>query len=179
MDTTSLWNSPEGGYLIPAIIVVFALLLYVGANSLFGKIIAVVRSSVRDVSIPLELIALPFRLLVSLVGLAILVRYVPVSPDIKDLLHHTLLIIAITGVSWFMMRLLMVLEQFILQYYAAKVREVEAARKIATHVNLARKILKVFFVLFAVSGVLMTFDTVRQVGLSILASAGIAGVMLG
>ncbi len=179
MDTTSLWNSPEGGYLIPAIIVVFALLLYVGANSLFGKIIAVVRSSVRDVSIPLELIALPFRLLVSLVGLAILVRYVPVSPDIKDLLHHTLLIIAITGVSWFMMRLLMVLEQFILQYYAAKVREVEAARKIATHVNLARKILNVFFVLFAVSGVLMTFDTVRQVGLSILASAGIAGVMLG
>lgn len=73
----------------------------------------------------------------------------------------------------------MVLEQFILQYYAAKVREVEAARKIATHVNLARKILNVFFVLFAVSGVLMTFDTVRQVGLSILASAGIAGVMLG
>jgi len=30
----------------------------------------------------------------------------------------------------------------------------------------------------AVAGVLMTFDTVRQVGLSILASAGIAGVMI-
>ena len=34
-------------------------------------------------------------------------------------------------------------------------------------------------VIIAVSGVLMTFDTVRQVGLSILASAGIAGVILG
>ncbi len=179
MDTTSLWNSPQSVYPMLGLIVVIALLFYVGANSLFSKVIAVVRSSVRDVTLPLELMALPFRLLVSLVGLAILVRYVPVASDIKELLHHTLLIVAIIGVSWFLMRLLIVLEQFILKHYAAKVGENEAARKIATHVSLARKILNVFFVLLAISGVLMTFDTVRQVGLSILASAGIAGVMLG
>lgn len=180
MDTTvSVWNSPQGGYLIPAIIVLLALLFYVGANSLFGKVIAFVRSSVRDVSMPLELMALPFRVLVSLVGLAILVRYVPLPSDIRDVLYHTLLIFAIIGVSWFIMRLLVVLEQFILQHYTAKVRESEATRKIATHVSLARKILNVFFVLLAVSGVLMTFDTVRQVGVSILASAGIASLMLG
>lgn len=175
----NLWNSPQGVYLIPAIIVVFALLFYVGANSLFRKVIAVIRSSVRDVTIPLELMALPFRVLVSLVGLAILVRYVPVDSAIKDLLHHTLLIFAIFGFSWFVMRLLMVLEQSILKHYAAKVGENEAAKKIATPVHLARKILTVLCVLLAISGVLMTFDTVRQVGLSILASAGIAGVMLG
>ncbi len=180
MDTTvNLWNSPQGVYLIPAIIVVFALLFYAGANSLFRKVIAVIRSSVRDVTIPLELMALPFRVLVSLVGLAILVRYVPVDSAIKDLLHHTLLIFAIFGFSWFVMRLLMVLEQSILKHYAAKVGENEAAKKIATPVHLARKILTVLCVLLAISGVLMTFDTVRQVGLSILASAGIAGVMLG
>ncbi|MEI6651464.1 MAG: mechanosensitive ion channel domain-containing protein [Chlorobiaceae bacterium] len=179
MDTTSLWNSPQSVYPVLALIVVVALLFYVGANSLLRKVIAVVRSSVRDVTLPLELMALPFRLLVSLVGLAILVRYVPIASDIKELLHHTLLIVAIIGVSWFIMRLFMVLEQFILQHYAAKVGENEAARKIATHVSLARKILNVFFVLLAISGVLMTYDTVRQVGLSILASAGIAGVMLG
>ncbi len=180
MDTTvNLWNSPQGVYLIPAIIVVFALLFYVGANSLFRKVIAVIRSSVRDVTIPLELMALPFRVLVSLVGLAILVRYVPVDSAIKDLLHHTLLILGIIGFSWFVMRLLMVLEQSVLKHYAAKVGENEAAKKIATPVHLARKILTVLCVLLAISGVLMTFDTVRQVGLSILASAGIAGVMLG
>ena len=180
MDTTvNLWNSPQGVYLIPAIIVVFSLLFYVGVNSLFRKVIAVIRSSVRDVTIPLELMALPFRALVSLVGLAILVRYVPVDSAIKDLLHHTLLILGIIGFSWFVMRLLMVLEQSVLKHYAAKVGENEAAKKIATPVHLARKILTVLCVLLAISGVLMTFDTVRQVGLSILASAGIAGVMLG
>lgn len=180
METTmNVWNSPQGGYLLPAIIAVCALLFYMGANSLFGRVIAVVRSSVRDVTMPLELMALPFRALVSLIGVAVFVRSVPVPSDIRDVLYHTLLILAVIGVSWFIMRLLVVLEQFILQYYTAKVRESEAARKIATHVNLARKILNVFFVLLAVAGVLMTFDTVRQVGVSILASAGIASLMLG
>ncbi|MEI7933897.1 MAG: mechanosensitive ion channel domain-containing protein [Chlorobiaceae bacterium] len=179
MDTTSLWNSPQSVYPALGLIIVIALLFYVGANSLFSKVLAVVRSSVSDITLPLELMALPFRVLVSLVGLAILVRYVPIASDIKELLHHALLIIAIIGVSWFIMRLLMVLEQFILWHFAATVGENEATRKIATPVNLARKILNVLCVLLAISGVLMTFDTVRQVGLSILASAGIVGVMLG
>lgn len=77
------------------------------------------------------------------------------------------------------MRLIMVVEQFMLQHYSTTVRESEESRKITTHVSLARKILNVLIVLVAVSGVLMTFDTVRQVGLSILASAGIAGVIIG
>ncbi|MFZ4524323.1 MAG: mechanosensitive ion channel family protein [Chlorobium sp.] len=179
MDTSSLWSSPQSVYPMLAIIVLIVLLFYAGANSLFRKVIKVIRSSVRDVTIPLELMAVPFRLLVSLVGLDILVRYVPVDLALKDLLHHTLLILAIIGVSWFIMRILMVLEQFILKHYAAKVGENEAARKIATPVNLVRKILNVLCVLLAISGVLMTFDTVRQVGLSILASAGVVGVMFG
>ena len=77
------------------------------------------------------------------------------------------------------MRLFRLFEQVILQHYSARVKENESARKIATHVSLARKIVNVVLILIAVSGVLMTFDTVRQVGLSILASAGIAGVILG
>jgi small-conductance mechanosensitive channel len=178
-DTMNLWNLLQAGYLIPLLILLFALLFYLGANSLFSKLMAIVRSAIRGVTVPLELMAMPFRLLVSLIGMAVLVHYLPVSPDTRELLDHALLIITIFGISWFFMRLLVVLEQFVLQHYAAKVRENEAARKIATHVNLLRKILNALFVLFAIAGVLMTFDTVRQVGLSILASAGIVSVMFG
>ena len=180
METTvSLFDLLQGGYLLPAIIVVVALVGYMAANSLFSKAIAAIRFSIRGASIPLELMTWPFRSLVSLIALALLIHYLPLTPDTRDLLRHTLLIIAIIGIAWFIMRLFMVFEQFILQRYAAKVRENEAARKISTHVSLARKILNVLLVLLAVSSVLMTFDTVRQVGLSILASAGIAGVILG
>ena len=175
----NLWDALQGVYLIPSLIVLFALLFYFGANSLFVKIVALLRSAIRGFSIPLEIMALPFRLLVSLIGLGILVHYIPLSPAIVELLNHTLLVFAIIGTAWFIMRSLMVLEQFILQYYAAKAGENEAARKIATHVSLARKILNALCLLLAIAGVLMTFDTVRQVGLSILASAGIVSVMFG
>jgi small-conductance mechanosensitive channel len=175
----TLWNSLQGVYLIPSLIVLFALLFYFGANSLFVKLIALLRSAIRGFIIPLELLALPFRLLISLIGVSILLRYLPLSPDVVELCSHALLVLAIVGIAWFVMRSLLVLEQFILQYYAAKVQANEAARKIATHVNLARKILNALCVLLAIAGVLMTFDTVRQVGLSILASAGIVSVMIG
>jgi len=175
----SFWNLLQSGYLLPAIVVVVVLVVYLAANSLFSKAISIIRSSIRGISIPLELMAWPFRSLVSLVALAILLHSLPLSSDTRQFLRHTLLIIAIIGISWFMMRLFRVFEEFILQHYAAKVREYESARKISTHVSLIRKILNVLLVLLAVSSVLMTFDTVRQVGLSILASAGIAGVILG
>ena len=177
--SVSLRDWFQGGYLLPVLVVVVAVVIYLVANLLFSRSLARIRSSIRYVSIPLELMAWPFRLLLSLMTLSLLLHYMQLSGDIRDLLNHTLLIATIIEISWFLMRMLIVLEQFILQHYAAKVRENEAARKISTHVSLARKILNVLLVLFALAGVLMTFDTVRHVGMSILASAGIAGIILG
>ncbi|MEI6846926.1 MAG: mechanosensitive ion channel domain-containing protein [Chlorobiaceae bacterium] len=172
-------RSLHGDNLIPAVILLFAVFFYLGANSLFRKVIAGIRFSLQGISIPYELLALPFRLLITLVGITALLYSVSLPLEFRDILKHILLIIAIIGVSWFMIRLFMIFELFIIQYYASKVKENEAARKITTHITLVRKILNVLIVLITVSGVLMTFDTVRQVGLSILASAGIAGIMLG
>ncbi|MCX6178090.1 MAG: mechanosensitive ion channel [Chlorobiales bacterium] len=173
------WNVLQGTYLIPAIIILSTIVFFVGANALFKIVIKVIRSSIKVNSVSYELMVWPFRLLVSLIVLPFFLHYVPITPDVKEFLKHTLLISSIIGIVWFMMRLFRLFEEFILQHYSAKVKENESARKIATHVSLARKILNVIFVLIGISGVLMTFDTVRQVGLSILASAGIAGVILG
>ncbi len=173
------WNNLQGIYLIPVVIFLSTIVFYIVANSLFKIVIKIIRSSIREIYVHYELMVWPFRLLVSLIALPLLLHYLPLTPDTRDLFNHSLLIIAIIGATWFIMRLFLLFEQFILQHYASKVRENESARKIATHVSLARKILNVILVLVAISGVLMTFDTVRQVGLSILASAGIAGVILG
>ncbi len=175
----NFWDLVQGGYLIPALVVLVALIGYLAANSLFSRALAAIRFSIRGASVPLELMAWPFRLLLSLAALAMLLHAIPFPEDTRDILRHLLLIIAIIGIAWFFMRLFRVFEQLILQRYAAKVRENESARKISTHVSLARKILNVLLLLLAVSSVLMTFDTVRQVGLSILASAGIASVIIG
>jgi small-conductance mechanosensitive channel len=179
METiVTLWSYLQGPYLIPVVIVVSTILFYFGANSLFTLLIKVIRSRIKVNSVSYELMVWPFRILVSLISLPLLFHYIQFTPDTREFLKHTLLIGSIIGVVWFIMRLFRLFEQVILQHYSTKVRENEEARKIATHVSLARKILNVILVLVAVSGVLMSFDTVRQVGLSILASAGIAGVIL-
>ena len=180
MDTIMrLWNLLQGTYLIPLAIILSTIVFYLVANWLFKIVIKVIRSRIKHTRVSYELMVWPFRILVSLIALPLLLHYIPLTPAAKEFFKHTVLICSIIGFVWFIMRLLRLFEQVILQHYSAKVKENESARKIATHVSLARKILNMVLVLIAVSGVLMTFDTVRQVGLSILASAGIAGVILG
>ncbi len=53
------------------------------------------------------------------------------------------------------------------------------ARRIYTQVSVIRKIIVTAVVIIASGSILMLFDPVRQFGTSILASAGIAGVVLG
>src|SRR6266446_9871124 len=53
------------------------------------------------------------------------------------------------------------------------------ARRIYTQVSVIRKIIVTAVVIIATGSILMLFDPVRQFGTSILASAGIAGVVLG
>src|ERR1700736_6512062 len=54
-----------------------------------------------------------------------------------------------------------------------------SARKIFTQVSVIRKIIVTTVVIIATGSILMLFDPVRQFGTSILASAGIAGIVIG
>ena len=54
-----------------------------------------------------------------------------------------------------------------------------SARKIYTQVSVIRKIIVTAVVILAAGSILMMFDPVRQFGTSILASAGIAGIVIG
>lgn len=180
MDTADIFREVmQGTYPVPLLIVLLAALFFFVSNSVFKKVIARIRASVKESGIPFDLLIWPFRLFTSLIGLGALLHYLSLSADIKEPLRHALFVVSIIGFAWFLLRLLMVVEQFLLQHSSTTASKSEERRKIATHVSLVRKILNVLIVLIAVSGVLMTFDTVRQVGLSILASAGIAGVILG
>ena len=54
-----------------------------------------------------------------------------------------------------------------------------SARRIYTQVSVIRKIIITAVIIVATGSVLMLFDPVRQFGTSILASAGIAGIVIG
>ncbi|MFW5663018.1 MAG: mechanosensitive ion channel family protein [Bacteroidota bacterium] len=53
------------------------------------------------------------------------------------------------------------------------------ARKIHTQYRILERVIKVLIIFIAVAAALMTFDSIKQIGVSLFASAGIAGVIIG
>ncbi|NTU53217.1 MAG: mechanosensitive ion channel [Chlorobiaceae bacterium] len=164
---------------MPALIVVIAVLLYFLGNSILKRVLDRIRQTIAGSSMGLGLLVLPVRVLFILIALAGIVYYVQIPVELKELLTHTLSIGSVVGVSWFLLRVFAVIETVIQQRYRESGKSNLEARRITTNISLLRKIFNVLVVVLAIAGVLMTFETVRQIGLSILASAGLAGVVIG
>lgn len=83
------------------------------------------------------------------------------------------------GCAWAMDRALGVGAAEMAERYAARDQDPAHVRAARTRISMLRQIGGVLIALLATALVLMQFDLVRQVGVSLLASAGIAGVVLG
>ena len=166
-------------WMMPAVVAAIAFLLYLVANILLKSLIGRIRASLRDTGLPFGMLLLPLRLLFLLIGVTGVVHYAKMPVEAKELAIHALTIGSIVGVSWLMLRGFAFVESLIQMRYKQVGNGDIEARRVATNVSLIRKILNVLVIILAVSGVLMTFDTVRQIGVSILASAGLAGIVMG
>ncbi len=142
--------------------------------------IAARRSQTLDTSMIKHLRA-PLRLFIPLVAIRI---SVPVHTlNLPDQAVHYLAIVmstfVIIAVAWLLIRLTGVLEDITLDRYRIDVADNLEARKMYTQMDIVRKILIFVICLFAFAAVLMNFENFRQIGTSMLASAGVAGLIIG
>lgn len=122
---------------------------------------------------------LPSRIILPLVAIHFSMPLVKVSPKIQVFLNQTFSLFLIGSVAWLMIKLTSVFEDFILGQFRIDVRDNLRARRIHTHIQILKKIVIVLVLVLAVASILMTFAKVRQLGTSILASAGIIGIVVG
>jgi small-conductance mechanosensitive channel len=94
-------------------------------------------------------------------------------------LRQTLWIWLITAVAWLTTRMLAVIKNFILQRYRIDDKDNLQARRMYTQLDVIERILKVLVIFLAITFILLTFEKVRQIGFSLLASAGILSIILG
>jgi small-conductance mechanosensitive channel len=85
----------------------------------------------------------------------------------------------IAAVAWLLIRSVNILEDFLSERFRIDVADNLQARKIHTQLRVIKRIVTVIVVIIALGTMLMTFDRVRQLGTSILASAGIVGIIAG
>src|SRR6266478_2825711 len=119
------------------------------------------------------------RLAVPLLGVILLLPLLRLPENWTWVTQKAFGSLLIVALSILIVRGVNAVQQALLGRHRMDVPDNLPARRIYTQVSVIRKIIVTAVVIIASGSVLMLFDPVRQFGTSILASAGIAGVVLG
>jgi small-conductance mechanosensitive channel len=103
----------------------------------------------------------------------------PISPQIEQAAAHALMLCLIAAVAWLVIRLIGYGEHMVIRRYQTNEPDNLTARRVRTQVELFRRIAEAAVLLAAVAVMLMTFPGIWSVGASMLASAGVAGLVAG
>ena len=121
----------------------------------------------------------PLQWIVILIIIRLLSKLTIFATEVPDFIAHVISLLFITLVSWLLIRLMYVLESFILIRFDVGVKDNLRARKIHTQFRVLKRIVFAIVIILAFGTCLMTFDKVKQLGTTILASAGIIGIVIG
>jgi len=106
---------------------------------------------------------------------------VPAAPELPAgaLIRELLVALLIVLVALIVIKLFRVLEDFLSAELQMDVADNLRARKVHTEFRIFRRVVTLLVVLVATSAVLLQFESFRQFGQGLLASAGIASIVLG
>jgi small-conductance mechanosensitive channel len=121
----------------------------------------------------------PSRLAAIMLAVALAVTIAPLSDDQAAAVRHVMIagIVILTG--WSLAAVLHVWTVIYLRRFKLDSEDNVLARKHVTQSRLLERIARTLIVLVTLAAALMTFDSVRQYGVGLLASAGAAGVVMG
>ena len=88
-------------------------------------------------------------------------------------------ILFILSVTWYLIRVLDLASRAIYKKFEISHHDNLRSRKVRTQLEFIQRLIDVILIVVGVSLTLLTFDSVRTVGTSLLASAGIASVIIG
>jgi small-conductance mechanosensitive channel len=121
----------------------------------------------------------PVKTVMPVVMFIIALPLTDLAAEVKAVITHALSIITIVVFSWLLIRISRVFEDTILHKFDMESKDNLRARKIYTQIQFFKRIFAVLVIVLAVALVLISFEKVRQVGTTILASAGIMGIVIG
>ena len=130
-------------------------------------------------SLFVPLVGKALRIIVPVVGIIFALPLLGLPTEDTGLLAKGSSIILIAGVALIAFQAVNLCEKAVLTRYDINASDNLHARKVYTQVHVIGRTLYVIIGLFAVASVLMLFEEVRRFGTSLLASAGVVGVILG
>jgi small-conductance mechanosensitive channel len=121
----------------------------------------------------------PARVVVALVALLLALQAARLPSEPHGTVLHLLLLLLVAAVAWLAVCVVRVAEDALLRRYNVDVPDNLHARRARTQVEVLGRVFKVTIVLLAGVIALLTFPEARAAGASLLASAGLVGVIVG
>ena len=127
----------------------------------------------------MPLLGKSLRVIVPVVGIIFALPILNLPPEYSGVLAKGTSILLIVAVAVILFQAVDICEKAVLTKFDITAADNLRARKVYTQVHVISKVIYVIIALFTVASILMLFEEVRHVGTSMLASAGIVGIIAG
>ncbi len=121
----------------------------------------------------------PTRWIFPLVAILLSLPVLPVRADWVATLRRVVGLGVIASLAWVVMLLSEVLGDTLFVHYRVDIGDNLTGRRVRTQIEVLQRIFNIVVMVVAAGFMLMTFPEIRQLGGSVLASAGLAGLVVG
>jgi small-conductance mechanosensitive channel len=119
------------------------------------------------------------RFALVIIAIAVVLPGVPLGAEAREIGAHVLFVAFIVLLGWSATITITLATNLYLWRSEVAGRSDALARKHVTQVRVLRRVTATLVVILTVAAALMTFDSVKQYGVSLIASAGAAGIIVG
>ena len=124
-------------------------------------------------------ILIPLIIILLHIGLSLSLQYMNLKEETVILIRKIMNVTITFAISWLIMSLINFGKILLLRHFNIDTKDNLAARKLLTRFNILEKILFVIIIFISIAAALMNFESIRRIGISLFASAGIAGIIIG
>jgi small-conductance mechanosensitive channel len=121
----------------------------------------------------------PLLVVILLIDFIILQGVFTPGKEATPFIRHFMTLAVIFCVTWLMIRSINLARVVILRQYDISAEDNLKARKVYTQLRILERIIIFILILIAIAVALMTFDGIKRIGISLFASAGVAGIIIG
>jgi small-conductance mechanosensitive channel len=121
----------------------------------------------------------PVWLLLPLMALSISLLFTKLPDPAIEAVRQVIGTLLIAGVAWAVVAVAPIIEDVVLSHFRVDVEDNLQARKVYTQLKFFKRVVQIGVGVIAFALILMQFAKVRELGTTLLASAGVIGIILG
>jgi len=147
---------------------------------LFYLLRSITRKTQKEVgSIITKHLRWPLRVLFPLILISTILPLLSLPQEAWGILKYINSSLFIVNITWLIIKIISSTTEIIKNRFAQTLHDSLRARKLFTQLQIIRRILTILIILLALAIILLQFEQIANIGTTILASAGVIGIIIG